>query len=52
MILQVVDPTKLRANDLTGMERVSVINKNTGEKVICTYIHMFIHTYTHTDTHT
>lgn len=30
---KVVDPTKLCANDLTGMERVSVINKNTGEKL-------------------
>ena len=39
----IVDPTKVNFTDLTGQERVGVINRNTQEKVNNTHIHTYIH---------
>ena len=33
MQIAIVDPTKINFTDLTGRERVGVINRNTGEMV-------------------
>ena len=38
MQMLIVDPSQLTPNDLTGNERVGVINKNTGDKVSNDYI--------------
>ena len=34
----IVDPSKLSVSDLTGLERVGVVNRNIGEKVCYTHI--------------
>ena len=34
----IVNPSQLTVNDLTGNERIGVVNKNTGDKVSNNYI--------------
>ena len=34
----IVNPNQLTVNDLTGNERIGVVNKNTGDKVSNDYI--------------